>query len=1560
MVFDGAANRRESIASIAIVAMEGRFPGAGDLETFWQNIASGKCSIRRLTEEELVAAGVGESALRDPRHVRLGAPLEGIDRFDAALFGLTTRQTRILDPQHRLFLECAWVVLESAGYAAEGVGGRVGVFAGSGPPRYVRNSLPTGFPFPRPVGALDVLGGEEGDSPASTVSSRLGLKGPSIAVQATCATSLVAVHLACQSLLSRECDLALAGATAVALPQDCGYLYEEGGILSPDGSCRSFDAGANGCVMGNGVGIVALRRLEDAIRDGDQVHAVVRGSAVNHQGLNEADRAKPDAEGQSEVIRQAMERAGVDAETIQYVEGHGTGVPAWDTAELAALNKVFEKAPSGDRRPLGSLKPNIGHSGRASGIAGLIKTVLALKHGQLPPTLQHQRPNRELESEGSRFCVNTTLSPWPATSEPRRAGVSSFGLGGTNAHVVLEEAPPREASGPSRRSHLLVLSANTASALEQATERLAHHIEANSDVNLADTAFTLQVGRRGLAHRRFAVCREACEAVELLETKKPGRLWTAKQTQPNRPVAFLFPGVGGQYAGMGRGLYESESTFRASVDRCAELLKSPLGQDIREVLYSSSQGHGRPEQQSPGWDLRAMLARRGSAEEVPDALRRTSLAHSCLFVVEYALARLLGEWGIRPDALIGHSLGEYTAACVAGVFSLEDGLRLLVQRAKRIESLPPGAMWGVALSEEEVRPFLDDELEVAAVNSPQAVVVSGSLSAAARLEERLSREQVAFRRLPVTHAFHSSMIAGASGELTELFAAVDLKAPSIPLVSCERGHWITAEEVANPHYWASQMCHQVRFEQGLRCLLESGDHFLLEVGPGESLASLAKQHPACGRNRIGLIQGTMRSVHEQCDDVAFLLNAVGHLWLAGITPDWKGFHAGQRRHRISLPTYPFERKRYWVDPVGEGRGEDPRRAGLPPQLEAESASVGEQPDVPRELADWFFVRCWRETPPARPIDSAHSDRPRGCCLVLLEGSGLGTELGRALRDAGHDVVFVSPGGDFQQLGVDSFTVRPDNRTDYVRLLQAVKDGGSPVSKVVHLWSLDRSRHPAEDLSEALSSRVRIGFYSLLALVQVLGDVEFEGCDVVAVTNGLHDVTGAERLDPADATMLGPCRVVRQEYTTIGCRNVDVDLAGYTQSETLQGLLVELLAGSRDPVVALRGRHRWVESFEPLRLTRPPAESSPFRRGGVYLITGGYGGIGSALGQHLARLAQAKVILVGRTGLPPSDGPMSGGARETLERVEAIESAGGQLLALTADVGDAKQMRSVVRRALERFGTIHGAFHLAGVAPYGLMQLKTAEAASEVMHPKVAGTLVLSNVLRDVPLDFLVMFSSMSSVTGGGPGQVDYCGANAFLDAFARTRSEQHRKCVAVSWGEWEWDAWQEGLWGFPEAARHALIDRRRRDGISFEKGFDALERVLSSGLRHVVVAPRGVRQVVKECDEFSVSAILKRLESARRSQPTCPRPDLCASYVAPATPTEQRIASLWEELLNVEQVGVDDDFFELGGNSLIGLSLVARLRAAFDLRAIPASVIYEAPTVRAMASHLDEARDSAE
>lgn len=1534
---------------VALIGISGRFPGSKNVDIFWQNLINGLEFISILPNNKDANQELEIDPNGTKKELKAAALLEDIELFDASFFGFNPREAEIMDPQHRLFLECAWEALEDAGYDSEREERPIGVYAGVGRSTYLLyNLLPNNLD--KTLGYFPILLASDKDYVPTRVSYKLNLKGPSLSVGTACSSSLVAVHLAYQSLLGGDCDIALAAGVSVKAPQNEATLCPEG--ISPDGHCFAFDARANGTIGGNGIGVVVLKRLEDAIADRDYIYAVIKGSAINNDGAVKVSYTAPSEEAQAKVIRAAQIMAEVEPETITYIETHGTGTTLGDPIEMAGLKQAF---PNNKKTScaIGSVKTNIGHLDAAAGIASLIKTALSLDRKLLPPTLNFETPNPQIDFENSPFYVNTTLSEWKANDTPRRAGVSSFGFGGTNAHVILEEAPPIQASTTSRPWQLLMLSAKTNSALETATVNLTEYLKQHPDLNLPDVAYTLQIGRREFDYRRTVVCQNIEDAIAALQD--PKRVLSNIEETSAKPVAFMFTGMGTHYVNMAWELYQNEPTFQKIVDHCCELLKPLLGLDLRDIIYPNRNQTANSSQQpnstaQSSFDLRKMLGRgqQETTDETSKKLNQTCLTQPAVFVIEYALAQLWISWGIRPAAMIGYSIGEYVAATLAEVLSLEDALTLVAKRAQMIQNLPNGGMLAVPLSEAEVRPFLSENLSLSAINGSKLCVIAGTIDAIDELASQLTAKGLACRPLQTSHAFHSSMMEAIASDFTELVKTINFQPLKIPYISNVTGTWITAELATDPNYWTQHLCQPVLFADGMQELWKKYKPILLEVGPGQTLCSLAQQ---CLENvaiadKVAL--PSLRDAYNQQPDLAFLLNTMGKLWLSGLQINWFGFYANESRDRIPLPTYPFERQRYWIEPPKNTQNLNLNQAALEQKL---------------DIADWFYTPSWKQVAPPGSFEPSKLIAQKQCWLVFIDPCGVGAEIVERLERENQDVIVVRMGDKFSHIGEREYTIEPQNRDDYNALIKALGDLKKIPKTIAHLWNItsnDRIHSTLEDLEQTQV----FSFYSLLFLAQALGEQNLtESLQIVVVSNNLQELTDEDELYPEKATLLGPCKVIPEEYSNITCRSIDITVprSGTKQwQQLIDRLLAELAVELSEPVIAYRGNRRWVQCFEPLPVKDKTLRTAKLRQGGVYIITGGLGGIGLAIAEHLAKTTQAKLVLIGRSGLPPKaeweQCLLSGDEQNLLstkiKKVQLLEELGAEVLVIKADVANLEQMQGMVKAVCDRFGDIHGVIHAAGVPGAGLVQLKTTELANSVLEPKMKGTLVLNAVLKDIKLDFLVFFSSIISVYGRF-GQVDYCAANAFLDAFAHYNFSRHQvPTVSINWDWWQWDSWQDALLSSEPEMQASFKQMREQYGITFQEGIEALGHILSCQLPQVVVSTRNLQAVIEQDEDFELTSLVEKSQKSR-AESIHSRPNLKTAYVSPSNDTEYRIAGIYQELLGIDRAGINDSFFDLGGNSLIGIQLISRLRQDFQVElSIPS--LFQSPSVAELALVIEE------
>ncbi len=1291
-------------ADIAIIGMACRFPGAANPAEFWQLLCDGREARTELTDEQLRAAGVPEALLNDPNYVRGGMFLDGVEQFDAGFFGFSPLDARIMDPQHRHFLECSWEALENAGYDPARSDAAIGVFAGSGHNAYLPYNLLTNPDLVDEVGFFLLRHtGNDKDFLATRASYCFDLKGPSVNVQTACSTSLVAVHMAAQSLLNGECDMALAGGVTIEMPHRQGYLFKESEILSPDGHCRPFDASSGGTVFGSGVGVLLLKRLDDALADGDFIHAVVKSSAVNNDGAGKVSYLAPSVDGQAAAVQEALAIGEVDPASVTYIECHGTGTSLGDPIEVAALTQAYgADNPRRQYCGIGSVKSNIGHLDTAAGVASLIKVILALQHRQLPATLHYQVPNPAIDFPSTPFYVNAELRPWTAAS-PLRAGVSSLGVGGTNAHLIVEEAPPRPAGAPGRAQQLLLLSARSEEALRGGRERLARFLREQGDaVELADVAYTLAVGRRHFRQRGALVVGDRDGAAAILDGSAATGFSRFEAPEAERRVAFLFAGGGAQYPNMGRGLYDSEPVYRQVVDDCLTQVAAFIDFDLRALLYPPAGGEADATRQ----------------------LERPSRALPALFITQYAQARLWQAWGIEPAALIGHSMGENTAACLAGVLLLRDALGLVALRGRLFEQLPAGGMLSVQLGVDAVRPLLDGTLDIAAVNAPELTVVSGPVAALDAFEQRLRERDISCQRIHIDVAAHSAMLDPILPEFESYLRSIRLQPPQLPFISNLSGDWIRPEQAMDPRYWVQHLRQTVRFADGVGRLLADGEFALLEVGPGRTLTSLAALHDARRPDQPFAI--SLRHPGDDTPDPTCMLTALGRLWQGGVEPDWQRFFDGQQRRRLSLPTYAFDHRPHWVEP-GAGR----------------QAMAG------RDETDPLFQPVWApaaQPQPATRIERAvaigSSEQLQRLRPLLASHVGTVAELSLSTPDA-----LTHLGGKLQQL------LATDETPTHLYLFQS-DTADELLPALLPLYTVARALGEAERLPVALQLLT-------VGAMRLPGEV------------------GGTAVAPALAAAL---RVVAAE---LDLPVVLVDLPVDWSAREVAFLARERPVAERVEIAAYRGGQRLRQQLQPAELQ--PAGTPALRDDGVYLITGGFGDLGLALARHLAR-RPVRLALLGRSLPPQGELAefcLAGGGASArrLEQLRELAALGAEVMTLQADVADRAALATAIAAVEQRWGAIHGVFHTAGVLDDALLPMKEVEAMRAVLAPKVDGARHLLDLLADRSPDFLLFYSSTSALAGL-PGQFDYAAANGYLDGLAQQRAGSV-PLLAVNWPVWQ-------------------------------------------------------------------------------------------------------------------------------------------------------------------------------
>ncbi|WDE09263.1 type I polyketide synthase [Thalassomonas viridans] len=1478
-------DKLNDVPGIAVIGMSGEFPGAKNVEQYWQNICNKVDSVELLTEQELLDLGASPEIIKEKNFVPVSNRLEDVELFDADFFGFVGKEASIMDPQQRRLLEQSHLALEDAGYCPQKTRQQIGIYAGVGFSSYLLNNLLNNKSEIASVKAMQLMIANDKDYASTRVAYKLGLTGPSVNMGTACSTSLVAIHLACRALLGYETDIALAGAVKVDLIANLGQLHQSGGIFSSDGRTRTFDARADGTTFGDGAGMVVLKRLEEAIEDGDHIYAVIKGSAINNDGSDKIGYTAPSIASQAEVISIAQEVADVSPQSIQYVEAHGTATPLGDPIEIAALTRAFrEKTDEKQYCAIGSSKSNIGHLDSASGMAGLIKTVKAIEHAQLPPSLYYETPNPEIDFENSPFFVNTELQPWPGL--PRRAGVSAFGVGGTNAHLVLEQAPPAPARRRVREAVTLHLSAKNKVALEQNCLRLGEYLARAGEPDLGDVAYTLRYGRGDYSHRYSITCENHQEAIAALTAFNEKKI---SEVDPDKasPVYFMFSGQGTQHLQMAADLYAQEPLFTSLIDRCADLLQPELELDIREVLYGGGGDSSRRE---------AML-------------NETRLAQPVIFAIEYALAKLWMSWGIQPKAMIGHSLGEYTAACLAGVFSLEDALKLVAFRGAVMQAQTPGDMVAVALDEEALQEVLLAGVSIAAVNGQNQCVISGPAGLIREQVALLENRQLRCSTLNTSHAFHSQMMQPASEALSQLLADMTLNAPAMRYVSNVTGKWITRKLACDPQYYIEHMLKPVRFYDGIALMAKLPGSVMLEIGPGHTLTKLARRALGSSArvvpslNEAGSGQGSANSVAA----------ALGLLWSYGVPLDWDSYYQHESLGRVPLPGYAFQKKKYWIEPLEQS----------PPSVEPAAPGKKEQPK------DWFYTPSWQQSllPPG-----GGKNLP-GHVLILARED----QAWQALAEAMPDAIVVTLGESFRQLSPSHYSIRGTEQASYQRLFEALASSRLYPAGVINLCPLQSGAVREYDAAQFALDRVNY-YDSLLLLADGLSRHLNGKVKVLTFTRGNCDVLGAlDAVAPCAAMPVALATVINQEMPGLACRVLDIgDLV--PGSDAFTRVVADEFACENSPVhLAYRAGQRWLQTYQAydpqLSETLPPVH-----RDGVYVITGGLGNVGYALAQHLARQCAPAICFVARSPLPPrsrwpqllAEQSQPEAVLAKIRKVMALQALGARVSVYATDVSEFEALNRTFEQIRSEYGAINGVIHGAGHYAFATIDQITANDADLSFAPKVQGLMNLAEVTRDLELDFAILLSSVSSMLGG-LGYAAYASANAFMDGYCRYLRASGRN----QWLTVNWDAWQSEQQGEGEGS--TLM----KTAIAHDEGEQAFDLVLRNCLH---------RQLVVSTTDLNVR--MAHWSTPKAAEKTSVQA-LEQSVAQGLSELEKKLLLIWHTVFGMSDFGIDDNFFELGGDSLLGMSLVTEIQKAFGV-SIYIRAIFEAPSVGELAGYFEK------
>ncbi len=1461
---------------IAVVGMSGKFPGAKTIDEFWTNLVDGKESIRFFTDEELLEEGVDASLIKNQRFVKAGGYLENKANFDASFFNYSSSEADIMDPQIRVFHEVAYAALEDAGYIPDTYEGSIGLFAGASQnSEWIANTMFSGEE--NTVDDFTKSKYNNKDFMTTMVAYKLNLKGPVVSVQTACSTSLVAIHMACRSLLLGECKMALAGGVSISVKRKAGYLYRENMILSPDGHCRAFDAQSGGTVIGEGAGVVALKKLKDAIKDGDHIYAVVKGSAINNDGVRKVGYTAPSVEGQVECMKMTYKMAKVNPDNIGFIEAHGTGTSLGDPIEIDALNLAF-----GNKKEkhcvVGSVKTNIGHLDVAAGVAGFIKAVLSIYNKQIPPTLHFQQPNQNIDFENGPFYVSNHLSEWKNTDGPLQAGVSSLGIGGTNAHIVLEEAPSIAIKESQERSQLLVFSAKTQDALNRQIEQIEEFISTHPKVDLEDVAWTLQIGRKEFPYRAFI---NPVTSDEIQQRIKMGDTLVANGTmvrQGQKKIVFMFSGQGAQYVNMGKELYDTEPFFRESLDTCFKIAREIAGIDYKSILYPKNDADN-------------------------ETINETINAQPLLFMFEYALAKLLEHHGVVPNQMIGHSIGEYAAACIGGALDLKDALNLVITRGKLMQALPSGSMLSVSGTKEKIEQLLPNELSIAAVNSPGHLVISGRTDAINDFGKVLKDQQIPSQVLHTSHAFHSDMMTPMLEEFRNVAANVEIKEIKIPFVSNISGRIISNEELKGGHYWCDHIRNTVRFSEGIRTILQE-DTVLVEIGPGTSLKNFAAYH--LDKENHSLAINTVRHPKEQSGDYAYFLSCLGKLWQFGVKVNWKALHPHEV-NKVHLPTYPFQEVPYSLGQNLE-------------KLLSGNLLLGSK-EVRPASKEWYYQPLWRRTNSRRIQKMTHKDT----LLIFASDEVIQAFLTQLDSDETR-VITVSKASTYRQISEDKYEINPLVVEDYIQLFDLFESNGIIPTKVVNLLHLGTN--------EEEQKKSRVDFYSLLYLIKGLNRLVLQDAvNVTTVLDGVYSVIGNETLKPMNALALGLNIVASQENPTIVCKCVDI-CPEDGMNAILKGVAKEILMNDGEKNVAIRNGHRWTRIFEKVVFSEVDnVDDTKLQQDRCYLITGGLGDLGFTYAKYLMQKYRASLILTGREDVLTleSDHPKR-------IRLKVLQDL-GEVRYFKASVADHERMSEILSSSEIELGPLQGIIHAAGVTngkSFRAVGLLADEEIEKQFESKVEGALVLEQLFKGKELDFCLLVSSISTVLGGKE-YAAYASANVFLDTLSHTGTIAN--CVSINYDALDMKSNREDM--------HILNADDTVDVLKTVLGrMDGPNYILSVG---------DLQQRIKRWVDISSDSASERKDTVKTTKITLDRSGFTSNYVEPQTETEIQLCQLIEQFFGMTDLGIQDDFFELGVDSLKAMTLINQLHKTFDLE-VSLDDFFQNNTVQKLSTVLDNRR----
>ncbi|WP_040496073.1 hybrid non-ribosomal peptide synthetase/type I polyketide synthase, partial [Fulvivirga imtechensis] len=1476
---------------IAVIGLSGRFPEADNVQQFWNNLIDGKNSIAEFSDAELLEAGESERMIKNPHYVKFGSYLKNKKYFDSSFFDYRPAEAEVMDPQIRLFHECCWEALEDSGYSNNSKNEKIGLFA-SGSPRlpWKLYALLKGAEDQ----AIDDLSAQQLSGItflSSLISYKLNLGGPVMFLQTACSSSLAAIHQACNSILLGECKIALAGGVTVNNFSKKGYLHEDGHIQSADGKCCPFDHKASGTIFGEGAGVVVLKRLRDALKDQDNIYAVIKGSAINNDGNKKVGYTAPSVSGQVEVISKAIRNAKIEPDSISYVEAHGTGTKLGDPIEIEALSHAFRLSGSKNNQycALGSVKSNVGHLDAASGVVGLIKVVMALKNRQLPATLHYEKPNPNIELENSPFFINSQLRSWRSSSYPLRAGVSSLGIGGTNVHVILEEAPDRKPSSEGRPYQLLTLSAKTITSLRGNIKKLQKHLEEHPEEKLADVAYSLNACRSTFDKKAIFVCDNRDEAIRLLSVFDEKKAFKVGSKGKNT-IAFMFPGQGAQSNNMYAELYACEPTFREEVDKCFSIVQMFSSKKFQSVLFSASENR----------------------------IHDTEYTQPILFIVEYSLARLLMSWGVRPDIMIGHSIGEYVAACLGGVFSLEDALKLVVKRGELMQQMSKGNMLSVMIHEDKLALYLEKhpQVSLAAVNSHSSCVISGPFTAVERFKETIEREGFVSKELQTSHAFHSHMMDDILDNFEQVVKQVELKPQEIPFISNLTGKKASDKQICNPKYWVDHLRQTVRFSDGISEIMRQEEVLFVEIGPGRALGSFVG---ASNLRKEGHVVININGQSKRNNSLQGILTGLGKLWSHGVILDWESFYQHETRHVKSLPTYTFDRSVYAADV-------DPER-----MIEG---MITDKSLVRNPIDNWYYTPTWKLS----SVIPWENGLEAGWCTIVFEDKfGAGESIIENYRQRGEKVISIRAGKKYRQTAGDFYEVDPENKESFAQLFDHLATINLLPNRIVYCLSVtEETASPLEKL------RPRdLNFFGLMHTFQLAQQFRSDLKEIVVLTAGMYNITCPGEISSIpNSAIIGLLKVIGQEYPTITTGQIDISISELTNASFKQEIFTEVNYPVPGKIVSYRSGCRWTRHYDMLSVENK-ISNQVFRKQGIYLITGGLGGFGYTMSKYLARNHQAKLVLLGRERLPRRpDWPdllksntISERIKEKIRKISSIESEGGEVVYFECDLSCADRFSEVIGEVGVKFGKLNGVFHAAGVTSgpsiNSLDKLEKADFETQ-FHSKVDGLFVLHEVLKDKELDFCLLTSSLAAILGG-LGFGGYASASVFMDFF-----------TSILRG-------------------HGLLKNWisiNFDGINFEEEWSEMinEHELPAVVERLISLKALPQLVVSTKDlQTRLDGWVSKITQSEGGR-TLGDVQVDELEDQELSDTERKLLKTWMNFFGKTDFGLDDDFFEIGGDSLKALTLNARISREMNI-SLSLSDFFDQPTIRSLAAFISQSHE---